>query len=117
MTSASLLNLDKINELKEILEDELFDLFIEFKSGTKIIIDDFKIEYEKNNTEALIKLAHLLKGSSGNLGLSRIYQLMMKLESNLREENDCDISALMTEVESAYHETLKELIANGYLKE
>lgn len=119
MTSTQLTNLNKINELKDLFEDDLsgfFDLFVEFESSTKNIIATLKVEIEQNNIKKIIHLAHTLKGFSGNLGLERLSQLMSVIENSIDDENGTDISTVIVEVESVFNETLKECVANGYLK-
>lgn len=112
---SAILNLKTIDDLKDILEDELTDLYIEYKSNTKLIIEELKEEKENNNIEAIIRISHALKGSSGNLGLNRIYELTQKLENSLRMKTEIDIALTVEQIEKAYNETISELLTQNLL--
>ena len=116
MNSELLLDLKVINELTEILEDEFFELFILFKENSKLNIEQLKMAHEENSIDELRKYTHILKGSSGNLGLTGIYELMIDIEIRL-EDNNADVSSLIAELEPKYDATLKALIANNILVE
>ncbi|MCK5334539.1 MAG: Hpt domain-containing protein [Gammaproteobacteria bacterium] len=113
----TLLDLSTINELKDILEDDLSDIFEEFRTGTKKMIDDIRTEQQAGNFDAVIQLAHTIKGSTGNLGLKEISELTSTLENNLRQNKDTDITTFISKIESTYDETIKELIRLNFLPE
>ena len=116
MTSEVILDLNTINELKEMLEDSFAELFILFKENSRGYIDQLKKAHEENNVEDILKYAHVLKGSCGSLGLKAMYELLIKLETSLREDSNADISASVLELESLYLRTMSDLVANGYLE-
>ncbi|MDH5370530.1 MAG: Hpt domain-containing protein [Gammaproteobacteria bacterium] len=116
MNLESILNLNTINELSEILEDEFPELLILFKESSKSNIEQLKIAHAKNSIDDLHKYAHLLKGSSGNLGLTGIYNLMGDIETRLEDKN-ADVSSLIAELDPIYDATLKALLANNILLE
>jgi HPt (histidine-containing phosphotransfer) domain-containing protein len=116
MNSELLLDLKVINELTEILEDEFFELFILFKENSRLNIEQLKMAHKENSIDELRKYTHILKGSSGNLGLTGIYNLMIDIETRLKDNNE-DVSSLIAELEPMYDATLKALIANNILVE
>ena len=65
--------------LKELLEIFKIDC-LERLTGISLAI-------KEKDFKTLDKTAHSLKGSSGNLGLTRIYELYCKLEMMGKEEN------------------------------
>ena len=115
MDSENILNLKTIDDLKDILEDELNDLFIEFQSNTKQMIEKLRIEEKNNNIESIINIAHAVKGSSGNLGLNRIYEQTQELEKSLRSGTEIDVALSINLIEKAYEETISALIAKKLL--
>lgn len=115
MNSSDIIDLNTINQLKEILEDELEELFIEFKSNTLELITELKKEQKTNNHDAIINLAHTIKGSSGNLGLTKVYEASKQLETGLRDNSILDINLQINNIEAAYIEVISELKARNLL--
>lgn len=113
----SILNLPAINELKEILEDDVFEIYTEFKTGSGNMINELKKSYESGDSESVLHLSHTIKGSSGNIGLQKIYTLSHELEQGLRENTNPDVASLIIKIESAYTESISELITLGLLPE
>ena len=68
---------------KELL-DELLNMFI---ADYPKKIEEIEKAIKNKNFEMLREIAHSLKGASGNLGLTEIYELCLKLE-NMGKEKD-----------------------------
>ena len=115
MTS-ELLDLNAINELKEMLEDDFLELFVVFKDNSRKNIDNLKTACEQYNIEDMFKYAHILKGSCGNLGLTCIFNLMSDLEEKLKKDDKANVNALMLELETIYVATISELVKNNFLE-
>ncbi len=60
------------------------------------------------NLEEAFSLAHNLKGSSGNLGLTPLYEPISKMTDELRARNEIDYSGYLTEIQKKLEE-LREL--------
>jgi HPt (histidine-containing phosphotransfer) domain-containing protein len=112
-----ILNLNTINELKEILDDDIVDIYLEFQSCTLEMIKELKESQIKGDTDAITHISHTIKGSSGNLGLQGIFLLSQELEVGLRENKGIDTSALITKIEDTYFNTISELVKAGLLPE
>lgn len=115
MTSELLLNLNTINELKDMLEENFTELFTVFKDNSREHIEQLKIAHAENNIDDVFKYTHILKGSCGSLGLTGIYDFMNDLETCLREDKNADVTSSMLELESLYSATLNALVDNGFL--
>lgn len=115
--SEILFDFSTINELKDILGDDLISIFEEFRTGTEKMINNIKTEHQADNIDAIIQLAHTIKGSAGNLGIKKIAELARTIEDNLRRERETDITAIIRQIETTYDETIKELITLNYLSE
>ena len=115
MTSTLLLDLNKINELKEMLEDDFNELLILFKENSREHIDDLKVAHEENNVEDILKYAHSLKGASGSLGLQALFDLITDLEHLLRKDATANVNSKISDIELTYSKTLTELVDSGFL--
>ncbi|MDH5424569.1 MAG: Hpt domain-containing protein [Gammaproteobacteria bacterium] len=111
----NILNLSTINELKEILEDDIFAIYDEFQTSTKKMLQDLKKAHEAGDSNAVLHLSHTIKGSCSNIGLQRIFEITRQIENGLRENTNPDIARLIQETESAYTATLAALKAEGLL--
>ena len=69
-------------EVDEYLE--LIELFIETGSNDLKGIED---AMAKNDVQAVVERSHSLKGASGNLGITEIYERAKNIESRARENN------------------------------
>ncbi|MDH5517267.1 MAG: Hpt domain-containing protein [Gammaproteobacteria bacterium] len=110
------INITTINELKEILEDDIFSLFQEFRSNAADIIKKLKSAADNNNTNDVLHLAHTIKGSSGNLGLKNISDISQQIETSLRLQDETDIASLISKLETSITSTLAELTEMELLK-
>ncbi|MDH5392895.1 MAG: Hpt domain-containing protein [Gammaproteobacteria bacterium] len=118
MTDTSdLLKLSTINELKEVLDDDIFEIYSEFRSDNQNIITQFNTAAASGNEEAVLQLAHTLKGTAGNIGLHKICNIADQLEKGIRNNSSPDISSLINQLESSYNQTLEKLIEIGLLVE
>ena len=69
-------------EVDEYLE--LIELFIETGSNDLKGIED---AMAKNDVQAVVERSHSLKGASGNLGITEIYERAKNIENRARENN------------------------------
>jgi len=94
--------------LKKFGDDKEF-----FKELAEIFIDDIpeeiaQLEYsmKNNNAEAFAKQAHKLKGSSGNFGVTGLYNLFAEMQ-DLGEENRLDEASEIFSKASALYRQIK----------
>ena len=64
---------------------ELVELFIETEIEE---LDNLKSAIEKKKTEEILKLAHSIKGASGNLGFMELHATAKDIENSVKDGND-----------------------------
>lgn len=109
-TSYLTYDLDKVLKMTdgdmELLK-ELFQLFI---SDYPKKLSQFSQAIEEENFEVIQNIAHSLKGASGNLGLSSIYELTLKIENSAKEGDIADVKRAYKDLEREL-ERLKEFLS------
>jgi HPt (histidine-containing phosphotransfer) domain-containing protein len=63
---------------------ELAELFVETGSSD---LERLKISVENEDMQGVVESAHSIKGASGNLGFSEIYEIAKKVELNARSDS------------------------------
>ena len=59
---------------------------------------------------AIAKLAHIIKGTSGNLGLMLLHQYCTELETHAKEANPVTVSVWIQKIKDEVPQTLNELL-------
>ncbi len=103
------IDLDVINELKEIMGDDFDELISIFISDGQTQIENLKLSIQSSNVEDTRRFAHTLKGSSANLGLNALSESCMTLERNAAEGLPEDASELLENIINRYN-TAKEIL-------
>lgn len=99
------------------LGDELHALFEEFFTIIPRDLSELENMYVVDDFAGMQRLAHRIKGSSGNIGLSSISSSCAALESISRDiENIDEIRMLMDDIVRAVDEA-QQAIANGALED
>lgn len=86
-TSIPVLDFDSINTLREMLEDELDALFVEFLDFAPGEIEKLHTLKGESKFDEISHVAHSLKGSSGNIGIAAMAETCLKLEHDAK--NGC----------------------------
>jgi len=76
--------MDTVNSMKEILGDELEEIFIEFNEEIPRYFDQLTTYSEQKKAQELMELSHNVKSSSGNLGFLKLSEICRKIEEILR---------------------------------
>ena len=84
---------------------ELIELFIETGMSD---INKLRFAVDEVNAENAADAAHSIKGASGNLGLTEIYELAKKVEKTCRDGMLDNVSESVQELEKML-DTVKEL--------
>jgi len=103
------IDLDTLNELKEIMEDEFNILISVFISDGKDQIENLKQAIGSSNPEDIRRIAHTLKGSSSNLGLHHLSELSKTLEHNAADNKLDDAYELLQKIITEYEEVIETL--------
>ena len=75
------IDLNALNELKEILEDEFDHLIATYIQDTQNKLDRLKAAASIANSAEVRELAHSIKGASINIGVMRLSELCQQMES------------------------------------
>ncbi len=78
-------DIEALRELKEIMEDQFAMLVETFLQDSAVRMDEIDAALAAGDADALRSAAHSFKGSSSNLGLSSLADLLFKLETMGRE--------------------------------
>ncbi|MCM1182798.1 MAG: Hpt domain-containing protein [Roseburia sp.] len=107
--------------VQEMLENNGFDVagamnrFLNnealYKKCLKKLLDDpsyeqLKEAYRNGNCNEAFKAAHTMKGAVSNLGVNRLYHLLMPMVEKLRAQ-DMNIAEEMEQLDKLYGETYK----------
>ena len=114
------LDKDRVRELKELtaddpaLLDELIDLFL---TDAPKLIDQMRRASEDEDTPALRRAAHTMKGSSGQMGALRIQDICATIETLAETGSLVGVEPLLTELSLAFARSVSELrsLGNGAL--
>ena len=102
--SLSILNTDVIAQLKKYGGEDILDpIFEEFNLETETQLEECKIAIDKEDWDAIRKLLHTIKGTSGTLGVEKMAKTALSLETLLKENK-----------KSNFEENFSELINNFY---
>lgn len=112
----ALLNTHALDELKDILDDELFSITQLFAEQLPGEIEQLNAAVEAGDITAINRRGHSLKGSCANMGAEALSYQAMRIEK-------AALSGDMTAVEDARHqlpglaqETLEAMRTGGYLR-
>lgn len=88
--------------------EELYKKFL-FKFPDQINIEDLRDKIYNEQYEELISIAHVLKGVTGNLGLTPLYNCFTEMVCDLRNEEYDNIQTLYEKIVD-YYEELNEML-------
>ena len=83
----------------EISEQEALEIFADFRNYLPALLAKLTAALAQNDFEQLRKLAHQLKGSSGNLRVSAIYSLTAALETAAAGQDQRECTALLAKLQ------------------
>lgn len=96
------LDLTVLDELREILEDGLDELIAEYLHEAPSELLQLRDAVERDDILNIVSIAHSLKGSSGNLGISGLYNLCATLEQEAKSGSHVDFQASLAEIKSEF---------------
>lgn len=117
----AILNLDAIKNLKELClpgtNDLVEELVILYRKTTPHKISTMRTAAKEGNLKVLIKEAHTLKSSSGDLGANKVFSICQKIEDLQALPQKKELSDLLDSLDDQFQaaiETLeKVVIQNG----
>jgi len=101
-----------LNELKEMMEDDFDELISVFESDAKLQIANCKSAIDASDAEDVRRIAHTLKGSSSNLGLTDLSESCRILEFEAAENTLDKADLLLDEIIKEYNIAVSTLAEN-----
>jgi len=107
-----IINLDTLNELKQIMADDFDELISIFISDSQIQVDNLRHAINSGNIDDTRRIAHTLKGSSANLGLTILSESCRLLEHKAAESSLENADEILAQIISDYEAAKKTLEEN-----
>ena len=105
------LNLDSLNELKQVMGDE-FSLLVEtFTSDSVMRLQSIEEAVQSGDPDLIRRAAHSFKGSSSNMGADALTSLCRQLEDLGRHGQTEGAQQLFEQISSEYA-TVKEALSS-----
>jgi len=102
----SLLDMPTVDSLKLIIADDFGTLIEEFYSTTLESIQALNNQQALQEPASAIKILHTLKGSSANIGASKLSFCFLQLEEQFKAGKVTDLSDKLSEISSELEETI-----------
>lgn len=112
-----LLHTASLDELKTILDDELFQITRLFADQLTDELDKLQRAVDQGDMVAVNRQAHSLKGSCANMGAAALASAAMKIEKAALSQDRAEISACMSRIPELAEQTLTAMRASGYLRD
>lgn len=110
------LDLDILEELRDLLDDGLGEILDEFALHINEQIDALEVSLESRDLAECGRLAHTLKGSAGNVGAIALSRTAANIEQYARDDDLTQASTAVAELPELAALTIAELVRCGYLK-
>ena len=104
------LDMEQLNELKEVLEDEFQILINTYLTDAQLRLKLIEEGLDIKNYEQVRLAAHSLKGASANIGALILAQLCEQLEHDCKLQKYSDLDTLVISVSEELSIINKELL-------
>ena len=104
------LDMEQLNELKEVLEDEFQILINTYLTDAQLRLKLIEEGLDTQNYEQVRLAAHSLKGASANIGALILAQLCEQLEHDCKLQKYSDLDTLVISVSEELSIINKELL-------
>lgn len=106
MSDEPILNMQTIEQLKELVDDEDPDFFVDIVKGyietAGVSIKELFDAVDAKDVVKVENAAHCLKGSSGNIGAVRVQAISFKLEKFGKKTDLTGASELLTDLKEEF---------------
>ena len=109
MHDRSVLDVEVVSELQDIMGQDFQMLVESFQRDGEQRLAALDQAFAQGDANTLRSQAHSFKGSSGNLGAVRVFELCMQLESLAREGELGQVSDLLTRLRDAFDQACDAL--------
>lgn len=93
-----------------VLEDGFYDLLNEFIRNTPPVLANLNQAISDSDFKVIFSISHGLQGSTGNLGISRLSNLLLELQKMAKSENIEQSVKLGDAVETAFDQAKEALL-------
>lgn len=114
MTTENHVDPDTITMLRDVMEDGFEPLMQSYVDDSQHRIIELHTALESQDGEQVRRLAHSLKGSSGNVGALHVAELCLKLEEQGKDGVLNEAAELLSQVEQEF--THVSAIMLGYIQ-
>ncbi len=88
-----------IEELKKYAQpDELLELYNEFVEETKTLNEKLLFLQSADDHTEILSILHVIKGNAGSLGFAKLSEVVVQLESDLKNEIDISLAERINEI-------------------
>ncbi|MBL4571208.1 MAG: Hpt domain-containing protein [Alcanivorax sp.] len=109
MQESAILDDEVVSELQDVMGQDFQMLVDSFQRDGAQRLVALQAAHEASDQETLRRQAHSFKGSSGNLGAVRVFDLCMQLENLAREGELEQVSDLLTRLGDAFDQACDAL--------
>lgn len=109
MQDSAILDKEVVSELQDVMGQDFQMLVDSFHRDGEQRLEALHSAFAAGDLETLRRQAHSFKGSSGNLGAVRVFDLCMQLESLAREGETGQVSDLLTRLRDAFDQACEAL--------
>ncbi len=106
MSDAAKMDMQTIDELKDLVDEDDPDFFVEIVKGyietAKSSIQNLLEAVNTNDVAKVASTAHCLKGSSGNIGALRMQEISFELEKSGNNTELTGSSELLTDLQEEF---------------
>ncbi|MCK4951999.1 MAG: Hpt domain-containing protein [Gammaproteobacteria bacterium] len=101
--------IDKLKQLRELLGDTYRDLLKAYLDDSPKRLDQMQSSFRELDFESLANTAHIMKGSSGNMGAQKLSEVCAEIEKLARNNSIDRLEEKIGEVGLAYQDVKKIL--------
>lgn len=113
MTAVTHVEPETMSMLQEVMEDGFEPLIQSYISDSQHRIGELRVALTQQDSEMIRRLAHSLKGSSGNVGACHVAELCLQVEQQGREGTLDGLDQLLVQIEEELEEVF--VIMQGYM--
>jgi len=109
-----MLDKSSLTALKEIMGSDFHNLIDVFIEDSEARIEQLGTLIQSENADAIRKMAHSIKGSSGNLCAMRLSEICFDLEKQAHESNLTNANTLYQQIAEEFILVKNELLKHWY---
>mgnify|MGYP005736494045 CR=1 FL=1 len=96
------LDIEMLSELREIMQDDYTELLETYLEDAVTRLESIELAASSNDSEWLRDSAHSFKGSSSNIGATRLAELTQSVEYLAKENQVDEVLPMLEDIRSEY---------------